>query len=326
MKVSSEKLINFYKLMLRIRFAEEILVKPIIDGEIKCPCHLYSGQEAVAVGVCSALNKEDYIFGNHRSHGHYIAKGGSISAMFSEIYGAEAGCSCGRGGSMHLIDMEKGMLGAAPIVAGTISLAVGASLAAKIRKDKRIAVSFFGDGSSGEGVLFESLNCAALWKLPIVFVCENNLYSTHMPILECRPNIDIYKMGIPLGIDSCKIDGNDVFEVYKTATDAIRKCRNGDGPVLIECMTYRLRGHVGPDDNVQGSHTDIRPLEEIKAWRQKDPIDRFVDYMLERKIIKKNELDRIKKEIEQEVQSMHNAAKFSQKPTKDTLLNNVFKN
>ena len=168
MDISKDIIIALYKTMLRIRMSEESLVDPIIRGDIKTPVHLYSGEEAIAAGLCSVLSKEDYIFGNHRSHGHYLAKGGDMGRMIAEIYGKETGCSKGRGGSMHLIDPENGIMGIVPIVAGTISLALGASLASHIRNEKRVTVTFFGDGATGEGVLYESLNFAALKKLPII--------------------------------------------------------------------------------------------------------------------------------------------------------------
>ncbi len=179
---------DLYKTMLRIRVCEESFVDPILKGEIKCPVHLYTGEEAVATGVCANLDNKDYVFGGHRSHGHYLAKGGDMKRMVAEIYGKETGCAKGRGGSMHIVDTKVGMMGAVPIVAGTVSIATGSALASKIRKEKRVAVSFFGDGAVGEGVLHESLNFAALKKLPIIFACENNFYSTHMPIREIRPN------------------------------------------------------------------------------------------------------------------------------------------
>ena len=175
-----------YRSMLRMRACEESLVEPILNREILCPCHLYSGEEAIAAGIGASLNVRDYIFSNHRAHGHFLAKGGSMHALIAEIYGRESGCSHGRGGSMHIIDPEHGMLGSAPIVSGTISLGLGAALASAIRKDDRVTVVFFGDGAAGEGVLYESLNFAALMKLPIIFVCENNFYATHMPIRDCR--------------------------------------------------------------------------------------------------------------------------------------------
>jgi len=265
--------------MHTIRECEEILIEPINNREVHTPCHLYSGQEAVAAGVMACLNNKDYIFGTHRSHGHYLAKGGSARGMMAEIFCRESGCAGGRGGSMHLVDPEKGMLGAAPIVGGTISLALGAALAAYIRGDKRVSAAFFGDGSTGEGAVYESLSFAALYKLPMIFVCENNLYATHMPISACRNNPDISRIAHPFNIKAVRVDGNDVLKVYDAAKDAVELCRSGQGPVFIECLTYRLRGHVGPDDNIQGTHTDIRPPAELESWRKKDPIPRFESYL-----------------------------------------------
>jgi len=311
--------------MLRIRLCEESLVEPIIKGEMKGPVHLYTGEEAIATGVCAALSRKDYVFGTHRSHGHYLAKGGTLQKLIAEIYGKETGCSKGRGGSMHIIDPEKGMLGAAPIVAGTISLAVGAALASKIKGEQRVSVSFFGDGATGEGVLYESLNFAALKKLPVIFACENNLYSTHLPIRECRPGKHIFGIGIPFGIMSFQVDGNDVLKVYETTKKAVEICKKNRGPVFIEFMTYRLRGHVGADDNVQGTHTDIRPKEEIARWRKKDPIMKFERFLLKKKIFKKEELERIEKKLKDELQDAHIFAKNSPYPNPEELKKYVFK-
>jgi len=311
--------------MKRIRLCEESLVEPIIKGEMKGPVHLYTGEEAIATGVCAALSRKDYVFGTHRSHGHYLAKGGTLQKLIAEIYGKETGCSKGRGGSMHIIDPEKGMLGAAPIVAGTISLAVGAALASKIKGEQRVSVSFFGDGATGEGVLYESLNFAALKKLPVIFACENNLYSTHLPIRECRPGKHIFGIGIPFGIMSFQVDGNDVLKVYETTKKAVEICKKNRGPVFIEFMTYRLRGHVGADDNVQGTHTDIRPKEEIARWRKKDPIMKFERFLLKKKIFKKEELERIKKKLKDELQDAHIFAKNSPYPNPEELKKYVFK-
>ena len=322
---SKDFLTELYESMLRIRLCEESFVEPILNGEIRCPVHLCSGQEAVAVGVCTALQKEDYILGNHRSHGHFLAKGGKVSDLVTEVFCKDAGCSGGRGGSMHLIDPEIGMLGSAPIVAGTISLATGAALASKIRGDKRVAVAFFGDGSSNEGVLFESLNLAAVNKLPVIFVCENNLYSTHMPIRECRPNEEIYRVALPFDIPSKRIDGNDVLAVYEAANEAVGACRNGTGPFFIECLTYRLRGHVGPDDNVQGAHTDIRPAEEVAIWKQKDPIPGFEKYLLENGIISQDDLKEIQAEISKEIDEAYHSAQQCLYPKEQELMNHVFK-
>jgi pyruvate dehydrogenase E1 component alpha subunit len=316
---------KLYRMMVRIRFCEESLVEPILNGEVRCPVHLYSGQEAIATGVCFALTEKDYVFGTHRSHGHYLAKGGDLRRLVAEIYGKEEGCSRGRGGSMHIIAPEIGMIGSAPIVAGTIPLALGAALASKIRKEKRVTVSFFGDGASGEGVLYESLNFAALKKLPIVFACENNFYSTHMPIKECRPENDIFKIGKPFCIQSYKVDGNDVLDVYEVSKNAAGLCRKGRGPVFIEFVTYRFRGHVGPDDNIQGTHMDIRSKEEVEKWKKKDPVKKFETFLIKNRILGKVDLERISKEAEKEVGEAHGYAKESSYPNPKELTNYVFR-
>ena len=322
---SKDFLISLYKTMLKIRICEESLVEPILKGEIKTPCHLYTGEEAIATGVCAALERDDYIFGNHRSHGHYLAKGGDVKKLIAEIYCKETGCSKGRGGSMHVIAPEVGFLGAAPIVAGTISLAVGAALASKIRGESRVTVSFFGDGAAGEGVLYESLNFAALRKLPIIFACENNFYSTHMPLKECRAKDNIYESGIPFGVPGYRVDGNNVLEVYEVTKKAVERCRKGDGPALIEFVTYRLRGHVGPDDNIQGLHTDIRPKEEVEGWRKRDPVKNFENFLLQNGILSQDEMDQIKSAIEEEIKEAHIFARTSPYPDERELDRYVFK-
>lgn len=325
MLYSKELLTSLYRTMLRIRLVEESFVDPILKGDIRCPVHLYSGEEAVAAGICTNLEKTDYIFGNHRSHGHYLAKGGDMGCMIAEIYGKETGCSRGRGGSMHLIDPENGVMGIVPIVAGTISLALGSALASKIRKDNRVTVSFFGDGSTGEGVLYESLNFAALKKLPIIFACENNLYSTHLPIKEIRVNENISESAIPFGIKSIRVDGNNVLDVLNASKLAIQECRDGQGPVFIEFLTYRFRGHVGPDDNIQGSHTDIRPKEEIADWLKKDPITHLQNYILDEKICIESEILEIHDEVIKEIEKATNYALNSNYPNPSDLLKYVYK-
>ena len=226
---------------------------------------------------------------------------------------------------MHLVDPDVGMMGSAPIVAGTISLALGAALAASIRKEQRVTVCFFGDGTTGEGVLYESMNFAALKKLPIVFICENNLYATHMPVRECRVESSIYKIAEPFQIESWAIDGNDVLKVYDAGQKAVHKCRAGEGPVFLEFLTYRFRGHVGPDDNIQGSHTDIRPKEEIEAWFQKDPIKIFENSLSQDKLLDEETLFKIRKEVQKEVEDAHIFAKNSPVPDKKELMKYVYR-
>ncbi len=323
--LSKEFLMDLYRVMLRIRLCEESFIEPILQKEILCPVHLYSGQEAVAAGICAALNQEDYVFGTHRSHGHYLAKGGDLQELVAEVYCKETGCSRGRGGSMHVVAPAVNMVGSAPIVAGTISLALGASLASRIREDGRVTVSFFGDGATGEGVLFEALNFAAVKCLPIIFVCENNFYSTHLPIRECRPNEYIAQLGRPFGISSFRVDGNQVLKVFETARKAADRCRRGLGPALIECRTYRFRGHVGPDDNIQGAHTDIRPPDEIRKWKKRDPLILFGRHLRRNQIVTQSEMDEIHSQIKEEVRLAHQFAQESLYPNGEELSRYVFK-
>lgn len=324
MQYSKDFLLDLYSSMLRIRLCEEGFVEPILSRDILCPVHLCSGEEAVAVGVCAALDKKDYVMGTHRSHGHFLAKGGDLKEMVAEVFCRETGCSRGRGGSMHLIAPKVGMLGSAPIVAGTISLALGTALASSIRKDGRVAVSFFGDGATGEGVLCESLNFAALKSLPIIFICENNLYSTHLSIDEIRVSRDIYKLGNPFGEKSYRVDGNDVLKVYELVKQAVSHCRKGDGPIFIECLTYRQRGHVGPDDFIQGAHTDIRPPAEISQWIKKDPISKMEKMLLNEFEFSSDDLCFIRTKLEKEVAEAFAFARKSPFPKKEEVGRDVF--
>lgn len=313
-KYDKKLLINLLCTMRRMRECEETLVEPINTGEVKTPCHLYSGQEAVAAGVLANFTHKDYVFGTHRSHGHFLAQGGTPRQMMAEIFCRETGCAKGRGGSMHLVSPGTGMLGAAPIVGGTISLALGAALAAHIRGDKRVSAAFFGDGATGEGAIYESLNFAALNKLPMLFVCENNLYATHMPIRACRNNECIARIAEPFNIKTWRIDGNNVLEVYEAAKEAVAMCRAGKGPVFIECLTYRLRGHVGPDDAIQGIHTDIRPPTELSSWRERDPILALEKYMLAEQLITLKDITVMKRKIQEEVADAMAFARLSPRP------------
>jgi acetoin:2,6-dichlorophenolindophenol oxidoreductase subunit alpha len=325
MPYTKQELTDLYWMMKRIRLCEESLVEPIIKGNINCPVHLYSGEEAIATGVCAALNTNDYIYGNHRSHGHFLAKGGSMSEMIAEIYGKLDGCSKGRGGSMHLIDPEKGVMGVAPIVAGTVSLAAGAALASKIRADKKVAVTFFGDGATGEGVLYEVLSFAALKKLPLVFVCENNLYSTHLPINEIRVDSKISEIAKPFQIETLTADGNNVLEVSDLARRAVEKCRNNEGPVFLEFLTFRIRGHVGPVDSIQGTKTDIRPKSLIDLWKKKDPIVQFKNHLLKYESFSEDEILQLDSICEKEVEEANKFAASSILPNKNDLKKYVFK-
>jgi acetoin:2,6-dichlorophenolindophenol oxidoreductase subunit alpha len=257
--------------MLRIRRAEEAISEMVERGEARCPCHLYIGQEAIAAGVCAALDPEDTVWGGHRSHGHYLAKGGSLDGLLAEVLGKSTGCSGGRGGSMHLLAAEQGILGTVPIVAGTIPLAAGAALAAKMNGSGAVAVAFFGDGTVEEGHVHETLNLAALYKLPILFVCENNLYSSHLHWRERRIADNLYQAGEFHSVPGFRIDGNDVDAVYHATQTAVDRARAGDGPTLLECRTFRWKGHVGASSDLD---VGVRRRGELSEWLSKDPIQR----------------------------------------------------
>jgi pyruvate dehydrogenase E1 component alpha subunit len=263
--------------MVRIRLAEERIADMVETGEIRTPCHLYIGQEAIAAGICAALREKDYVWGGHRSHGHYLAKGGSLRQMFAELLGKATGCSGGRGGSMHLVAPEVGILGTVPLVAATIPLAVGAGLATRLNGDGRVSVSFFGDGAAEEGHFHESLNLAVVYRLPVVFVCENNLYSSHLHILERRGADNIRDAGAAHSLPGITVDGNDACAVFAAGRDAIARARTGDGPTLLECRTYRWRGHVGPASDMD---VGVKRRDELAGWIAADPIKRMGQRLL----------------------------------------------
>jgi pyruvate dehydrogenase E1 component alpha subunit len=305
--------------MLRIRLFEERAADLVEAGEIKTPCHLYIGQEAIAAGVCAALGQEDYVWGGHRSHGHYLAKGGDLQAMMAELYGKVTGCSKGRGGSMHLVAPEVGILGTVPLVAATIPLAVGAGLAAKLRGERQVSVSFFGDGATEEGHFHESVNLAALYRLPVIFVCENNFYSSHMHLLERRTKDNIYRAGEMHGIQGVRLDGNDVIEVHRAAVEAVALARSGGGPTLLECRTYRWRGHVGATWDMD---VGVRRKDELKDWLPKDPVARARRRLIERSLARE-ELDRVEAEVRAEVEAAVTFARRSPYPDISALLEHV---
>jgi len=277
--VDVEEAKDLYRKMKLIRTTEDAIAECIQRKEIGCPCHLYSGEEAVAVGVSAHLKNEDWVYSSHRSHGHFLAKGGDLNALMREVFCREGGCSKGRGGSMHLSQPEVGFPGSSAIVSGSISLAVGTALAFRLRGTRNVAVSYFGDGSADEGVFYESLNLAALYRLPVLFVCENNLYSTHMPLIKCLACTDIAGKAVAMGVKAIKVDGNDVLAMREAAQEAIANMRDGGGPMLLECMTYRHRGHVGPNLDLDKR---LRTKEEYQEWLDKDPLKRLRDHMLEK--------------------------------------------
>ena len=316
---SVDVLTGLYRAMLLIRLTEERIAALIEGGEIKTPCHLCIGQEAVAAGVCAALNQEDSIWGGHRSHGHYLAKGGNLHALMAEIFGKTTGCSKGRGGSMHLVAPEIGLYGTVPLVGATIPLAVGAALASTLRGDGHVAVAFFGDGATEEGHFHESMNFAALYRLPVLFVCENNFYSTHMALADRRPQDNIAQTADLYGIPGQRIDGNDAVVVYEAALEAAARARAGQGPTLLECRTYRWRGHVGPAWDLDVGGQRRRELEE---WLPQDPIPR-VRWRIAEAGGHLDELERMEEDVRAEIEAAVRFARESPSPDPGELLQQV---
>ena len=269
--------VDLYRTMVLIRRTEEAIADLVETREVATPCHLCIGQEAIPTGVCSLLNRDDYVWGGHRSHGHYLAKGASLDGMVAEIFGKVTGCSNGRGGSMHLFAPDYGILGTVPLVAATIPLSVGTALASRLRKDGRVSVCFFGDGATEEGHFHESVNLAAVYRLPVLFVCENNFYASHMALAERRAADNISLSGAAHGIPGVSIDGNDVLVVRQAAAEAIARARAGEGPTLLECRTYRWRGHVGPSWDMD---VGVKRKDELKDWLPRDPVKRLHEHLI----------------------------------------------
>jgi TPP-dependent pyruvate/acetoin dehydrogenase alpha subunit len=308
--------------MLKIRIVEEKIAELYREQEMRCPVHLCIGQEAIAAGVCANLTDEDYVLSTHRSHGHYLAKGGDIRRMIAEIYGRSTGCSYGKGGSMHLIDLDVGYLGSAPIVGSTIPIAVGTAFGSTMRGDSQVTVVFFGEGATEEGVFHESLNFALLKELPVVFVCENNLFSVYSPMEVRQPKIrEVYELARGHGIQSYQGDGNDVVQVYKKTRGAINKARIGGGPTFLEFQTYRWREHCGPFyDNDIGYRTEL----EFLKWKNRCPIERMESHLIDEGILERREMDQIVLQLKAEMEDAVNFAKTSSVPEDNMLMEHLY--
>lgn len=319
-ELSLSVLWEVYRTMLRIRMFEERLAELIEQGEVKTPCHLYIGQEAIAAGACACLQKSDYVWGGHRSHGHYIAKGGDLRSLMAEIYGKSTGCSRGRGGSMHLFAADVGILGTVPLVGATIPLAVGAALASKMRADGLVSISFFGDGATEEGHFHESLNLAALYKLPVLFICENNFYSSHMSLPDRRAADNIVESASNHAMPSSRIDGNDAILVYREASEAVARARSGEGPTLLECRTYRWRGHVGPSWDMD---VDVKRKDELTEWLPRDPVSRM-RFELSNRGVGSEPMQELENEVRVEIVDAVDFARQSPFPERYRLRDSVF--
>ena len=307
--------------MLTIRLTEERIALRVSEKKVRTPCHLYIGEEASAVGVCANLRKTDFVFSNHRSHGHFLAKGGNIKELFAEIYCKETGCSGGRGGSMHLCDPSIGLLGSSSIVAGCLGIGLGPALKSKIMREDTVSVIFHGDCVPEEGIWSESLNFAAIKNLPVVYICENNLYAASAPLEERRVKDNIEEVAKAIGLNVEVVDGNDIFAVYDVAKRAVARARNGEGPQFIETRTYRWLGHVGNRDDID---VGLRSLEELNYWKRRCPIRSLEDKLFKDGLFTQKELDELHSQISALVDEAEQFAIDSNKPNPETLLDNVY--
>lgn len=303
--------------MMRIRSFEEKLYELVKAGEMNGFLHLYLGEEASAVGICSALNKDDYIASTHRGHGHVIAKGVDPRVMMAELYGKVTGSNKGKGGSMHICVPELGIIGTNGIVGGGIPLATGAAFSSKYQKDGKVSVCFFGDGASNEGAFHECMNMAAMWNLPVIFVCENNHYACNTAFTKASNTKDVATRARGYGIPSMILDGQDVMDVHDKAVQAVEYVRSGNGPMLLECKTYRWYEHCIGDP-------DLRPRQEWNAWKQRDCIALFGKRLIEEGVTSQSEIDKMFADARAEIEAAVDYGRQSPEPALDSIFEDVY--
>jgi pyruvate dehydrogenase E1 component alpha subunit len=296
------EMLRIYRKMLEIRLFEEKVFELYGQNLVPGTIHLYAGEEAVAVGVCENLRKDDYIVSTHRGHGHCIAKGAKLDKTMAEILGRKAGYCKGKGGSMHIADFSIGMLGATAVVGAGLPIATGAGLSIKLRRTDQVVACFFGDGASNQGTFHEAINMAAIWKLPVLFVCENNLYAMGTCQTQVMLLKDIAKRASAYGIPGVSVNGNKVLDVFGVAQEAVKRARNREGPTLIECKTYRHKGHSRFDPAA------YRPKEEVEAWLGKDPLHQFRKWLLETGNVRAADVEQMEKQVSKAIES---AVKFA---------------
>ena len=316
------KLINMYERMIRIRLFEEKIVELVAAGR-RLGGHLYVGEEAIAVGVCTNLRNDDYIVSTHRGHGHSIAKGTDVKGMMAELHQKKTGTNKGKGGSMHISQFSVGNLGANGIVGAGIPIATGAGLSIKLRETDQVAVAFFGDGATSEGTFNESLNIASILKLPVLYVCENNLYGMFTPASYALSVQDISRKAVAYDIPGVAVDGMDVIAVYEATDEAVKRARNGLGPTLIECKTYRYYGHFGTQP-FEPTVKPYRTKEELEKWREKDPIKIFRTKLISKGVLSEEEMDNIEKKIKAEIDEAVRFADESPDPAPEDALEDLF--
>jgi TPP-dependent pyruvate/acetoin dehydrogenase alpha subunit len=319
-KISNNVLTDLHLRMVRIRRFEEEAGKLMEDGKIPGALHLYVGQEAVASGVMEHLSDKDQITSTHRGHGHLIAKGGEFDRMFAELFGRSTGYCKGKGGSMHISNLAVGMLGANGIVGGGPPIAMGAAFSNKFRKTKEVAVAFFGDGASNEGSFHEAANMAALYKLPCIFVCENNGYGEYTPQANHQAIVDVADRAAGYGMPGVVVDGMDVIAVYEAAGAAIKRARAGQGPTMLECKTYRYYDHVG----VRGMGLKYRTDEELEIWKKRDAIQSFETQLVKMKVMTKKKIENVYSRVNKDIVAGIKFAEDSPFPEPGDLLDDVY--
>jgi len=317
-RLNRDFLLSLYERMLLIRQFEDRVKVLFLEGIMPGTIHQCQGQEATAVGICAALSPSDFITSTFRGHGHALAKGLTVQEMLDELFGAVTGCCKGKGGSMHMGNLDKGMVPGIAIVAGGIPVATGMALAFKLQKTQQVVACFFGDGAIAEGAFHEALNMAALWNLPVLFVCENNLYGASTRIDQVMKNTRVSDRAASYGFRGETVDGNDVLAVYEAAIRATQECRVCQGPVLLELLTYRRTGHSRRDP------CHYQPKEERSAWSQNDPIIRFAEVLLADGNVDQADLDQIQVRVDEEIECAVEKAKIAPQPVIDDLLTDVY--
>ncbi len=318
MNWTDEQLLKVYRDMFTIRRFEETVFETYRAGRIKGIAHLYIGEEAVAVGACACLRRDDYITSTHRGHGHCIAKGGDVRLMMAELMGRRTGYSKGKGGSMHIFDPSLGILGANGIVGGGIGMAVGAALAVKKRKGDQVVVAFFGDGAANQGVLYEGLNLASIWSLPVIFCCENNHFGEFTPFEKVTAG-EICLRATGFGLPGVRADGNNVLNVAETISQAAERARRGEGPTLVECVTYRTYGHHSGDPG-----TRYRSVEEVQEWKSRDPIQFLAGWMEEARGVHEEQLQEIQAGVEARIKDAVEFGSSSPMPEVSEVTDDVY--
>lgn len=318
--VTVDKAKDMYKTMEDIRNFEDNVKRFFSQGLIPGFVHLYAGEEAIATGICAHLTDDDYITSTHRGHGHCIAKGGDLNGMMAEIFGKATGLNKGKGGSMHIADVDKGILGANGMVGAGFGLATGAGMKIKYKKEDNVAVCFFGDGASNEGLFHECLNMASIWKLPIIFVCENNFFAESTPQWYASASDTIAERAQAYDMPGVRVDGKDLMAVYEVSAEYIERARRGEGPALIECVTYRNYGHFEGDE--QKYKNKEEGLEKNLA--DSDPLDVFREYAVEHGLLSEEELDEIRAQSEADIEAAVEFAKTSPEPSPEALYEDIF--